>query len=79
MRVERFILFDIQFEQTKFIKLAKKGRKNKNDQTKENVPTNTNIGFFVETQFHQFAAQVNFYNSFNQSLNTYNLPNNKEF
>ena len=58
-------MYDIQFEQAKFIKLAKKGRKNKNDQIKENVPTNTNIGFFMETQFHQFMAQVNFYNSFN--------------
>ena len=68
-------MYDIQFEQAKFIKLAKKGLKNKNDQTKEkeNVPTNTNIVFFMETQFHQFMAQVNFYYSFNQSINTYNL------
>jgi hypothetical protein len=52
-----FILNDIQFEQAKFIKLAKKGRKNKNDQAKENV-----------TIIHLIL-----YNSFNQSINSHNL------
>ena len=27
----------------------------------------------METQFQQFTVQVNFYNSFNQSINVYNL------
>jgi hypothetical protein len=50
-------LNDIQFEQAKFIKLAKKGRKNKNDQAKE-----------TGTIIHLIH-----YNSFNQSINSYSL------
>ena len=60
-------MYDIQFEQAKFVKLTKKGRKPKNDTTKENEePT------IQEIQLKLLNTQINFYNSLCQSYALYN-------
>ena len=58
-------MYDIKFEQAKFVKLTKKGRETKTD--KENIePTIEDI------QFKQLNTQISFYLSLNRSTIIYN-------
>jgi hypothetical protein len=73
-----FSLYDIQFEQAKFTKKPKKGRKKKeDDNNKENIEQNVNklIGYynnFYETQMIQLETQLKFFYYLNQTTFKFN-------
>ncbi len=73
-----FSLYDIQFEQAKFTKKPKKGRKKKeDDNNKENIEQNVNklVGYynnFYETQMIQLETQLKFFYNLNQTTFNFN-------
>ena len=73
-----FSLYDIQFEQAKFTKKPKKGRKIKeNVNNKENIDQNVNkiVGYynnFYETQMVQLETQLRYFFYLNQTIFNYN-------
>ena len=73
-----FSLYDIQFEQAKFTKKPKKGRKIKEiDINKENIEQNVNklVGYynnFYETQMIQLEKQLKFFYYLNQITFNFN-------
>ena len=81
-----FSLYDIQFDQAKFHKLNKKGRK-KNDENKENNQIDHNYIFSVngfynvsifQSQLNKLTSLVNSYIAINNSIRQYNFVKNIE-
>ena len=81
-----FSLYDIQFDQAKFHKLNKKGRK-KNDENKENNQIDHNYIFSVngfynvsifQSQLDKLTSLVNSYIAINNSIRQYNFVKNIE-
>ena len=81
-----FSLYDIQFDQAKFHKLNKKGRK-KNDENKENNQIDHNytfsvIGFYnvsiLQSQLDKLTSLVNSYIAINNSIRQNNFVKNIE-
>jgi hypothetical protein len=81
-----FSLYDIQFDQAKFHKLNKKGRK-KNDENKENNQIDHNYTFSVngfynisilQSQLDKLTSLVNSYIAINNSIRQYNFVKNIE-
>ncbi len=73
-----FSFYDIQFEQAKFTKKPKKGRKIKEiDNNKENIEQNVNklVGYynnFYETQMIQLETQLKYFYYLNQTTFNFN-------
>ena len=74
-----FSLYDIQFEQAKFTKKTKKGRKKKEDNEKENLNSESFVGCFYEMQFKQLLTQVNIYISMRQQFIDYYEVNQQQY
>ena len=81
-----FSLYDIQFDQAKFHKLNKKGRK-KNYENKENNQIDHNYTFSVngfynvsilQSQLDKLTSLVNSYIAINNSIRQYNFVKNIE-
>ena len=81
-----FSLYDIQFDQAKFHKLNKKGRK-KNDENKENNQIDHKYIFSVngfhnvsifQSQLDKLTSLVNSYIAINNSIRQYNFVKNIE-
>ncbi len=70
-------MYDVQFEQAKFVKLPKKGRKKVEEKDKENVPVNNKFIMYngvewYQTQLDQLHSLLQTFVAMTNTINDYN-------